>query len=51
MANYNATYSRDDYTVGNNIKKNEDCDSQNQLPAKWKFPALTRFKQVIVKIQ
>jgi hypothetical protein len=51
MTYSNATYSRDDYAVGNNIKNNDDCDSQNQLPAKWKFPALTRFKQVIVKIQ
>jgi hypothetical protein len=45
MANYNATYSRD-HTIGydNNIN-NDDCDSQNQLPAKWKFSAL-RSEQV-----
>ena len=48
MAYYNAIYSRDEIVGYNN--KNDD-DSQNQLPAKWNFSALSRFEQIIVKIQ
>ena len=50
MAYYNATYSGDDI-AGYDNNKNCDDDSQNQLSAKGNFPTLSRFEQVIVKIQ
>jgi hypothetical protein len=50
MANYNATYSRD-HTIGYDNNKNNDDDRQNQLSAIGNFLTLSRFEQVIVKIQ